>query len=252
MGVDSGLPDFRGRDGFWRAYPPLAKLGLSFEQMANAALFDRDPALAWGFYGHRLNLYRRTPPHAGFTKLLRCMEEKPGGGFVFTSNVDGHFQRAGFPAGSVAECHGSIHHFQCIDDCQRELWPAPEQLGFTVDQATCRAVGELPRCPHCGQLARPNIMMFLDSTWQPQRSDGQEAAYARWLWERDPTRLAVIELGAGTTIATVRRRGEQLQREGATLIRINPRESSGPPGTISLEAGALQAIQALADLVEGR
>lgn len=23
MGVDSGLPDFRGREGFWRAYPAL-------------------------------------------------------------------------------------------------------------------------------------------------------------------------------------------------------------------------------------
>lgn len=29
MGVDSGLPDFRGREGFWRAYPLIAKLGLS-------------------------------------------------------------------------------------------------------------------------------------------------------------------------------------------------------------------------------
>ena len=26
IGVDSGLPDFRGQDGFWKAYPPLAKL----------------------------------------------------------------------------------------------------------------------------------------------------------------------------------------------------------------------------------
>jgi len=31
MGVDSGLPDFRGTEGFWRAYPVIAKLGLSFE-----------------------------------------------------------------------------------------------------------------------------------------------------------------------------------------------------------------------------
>ena len=23
MGVDSGLPDFRGKDGFWREYPAL-------------------------------------------------------------------------------------------------------------------------------------------------------------------------------------------------------------------------------------
>jgi hypothetical protein len=28
-GVDSGLPDFRGKEGFWKAYPPMAKLGLN-------------------------------------------------------------------------------------------------------------------------------------------------------------------------------------------------------------------------------
>lgn len=31
MGVDSGLPDFRGTEGFWRAYPPMAKLNLRLE-----------------------------------------------------------------------------------------------------------------------------------------------------------------------------------------------------------------------------
>jgi NAD-dependent SIR2 family protein deacetylase len=35
IGVDSGLPDFRGNEGFWRAYPPIAKLGESFVEMAN-------------------------------------------------------------------------------------------------------------------------------------------------------------------------------------------------------------------------
>ena len=43
MGVDSGLPDFRGTEGFWRAYPVIAKLGLSFEEMANPAWFQTDP-----------------------------------------------------------------------------------------------------------------------------------------------------------------------------------------------------------------
>jgi NAD-dependent SIR2 family protein deacetylase len=54
MGVDSGLPDFRGGAGFWQAYPPFAKLGLRFEQLAYPRWFRDDPALAWGFYGHRL------------------------------------------------------------------------------------------------------------------------------------------------------------------------------------------------------
>ena len=39
MGVDSGLPDFRGSEGFWKAYPPLAKLGIRFEEMANPRWF---------------------------------------------------------------------------------------------------------------------------------------------------------------------------------------------------------------------
>ncbi len=44
MGVDSGLPDFRGNEGFWNAYPPFR--GKSFAEMANPQWFERDPALA--------------------------------------------------------------------------------------------------------------------------------------------------------------------------------------------------------------
>src|SRR3984885_8471643 len=89
MGVDSGLPDFRGSEGFWKAYPPYAKLGLSFLDMANACLFRDAPRVAWGFYGHRLNLYRQTAPHRGFYQLLDWAARKSHGAFVYTSNVDG-------------------------------------------------------------------------------------------------------------------------------------------------------------------
>ena len=63
MGVDSRLPDFRGDKGFWKAYPPFERLGVSFVDMANPGWFARDPELAWGFYSHRLELYRATEPH---------------------------------------------------------------------------------------------------------------------------------------------------------------------------------------------
>src|ERR1700746_3005889 len=91
MGVDSGLPDFRGTHGFWRAYPAIAKLGLSFEEMADPTWFERSPHLAWAFCGHRLNLYRATEPHQGFRQLLDLGVKKSKGYFVFTSNVDGQF-----------------------------------------------------------------------------------------------------------------------------------------------------------------
>ena len=82
MGVDSGLPDFRGSEGFWKAYPPLARLGIRFEEMANPRWFRSDPDLAWGFYGHRLGLYRKTRPHDGFSILLKWIEELGLSSFV--------------------------------------------------------------------------------------------------------------------------------------------------------------------------
>ena len=63
MGIDSGLPDFRGDDGFWKAYPALGRRRIKFHDIATPSAFLEMPAQAWGFYGHRLDLYRRTIPH---------------------------------------------------------------------------------------------------------------------------------------------------------------------------------------------
>jgi NAD-dependent SIR2 family protein deacetylase len=90
MGVDSGLPDFRGDAGF-----------------------------NWG-------------------------ERLPHGVRVFTSNVDGQFQRAGFDG--VAEAHGSIHHLQCLRPCSDDVWPAGD-VEVDVDADTMRAVPPLPPPP---------------------------------------------------------------------------------------------------------
>jgi len=49
---------------------------------------------------------------------------QPHGYFVFTSNVDGQFQKAGFAPERIVECHGSIQHFQCAASCTDEIWNA--------------------------------------------------------------------------------------------------------------------------------
>lgn len=164
MGVDSGLPDFRGKEGFWRSYPMIAELGLSFEEMANPAWFKENPRLAWAFYGHRLDLYRKTVPHQGFNQLLQIGSAKPSGYFVFTSNVDGQFQRAGFAADRIVECHGSIHHFQCTLCCTDKIWDA-EGESVNIEGNVFRALEPLPFCRSCHALARPNILMFGDGSW---------------------------------------------------------------------------------------
>ena len=155
IGVDSGLPDFRGNTGFWKAYPPIAKLGLSFSEMANPIWFEQKPKMAWAFYGHRLNLYRKTVPHPGFKILLDIGKQKKYGYFVFTSNVDGQFQKAGFDDSFIEECHGSIHHLQCNEPCTSEIWDS-SLIKINVDLDVFEAHEPLPRCKNCGKQLRPH------------------------------------------------------------------------------------------------
>jgi len=246
MGVDSGLPDFRGAQGFWRAYPALGRAGLDFAAVASPATFERDPRLAWGFYGHRLALYRRTLPHGGFALLRRWGERAQHGLAVFTSNVDGQFQRAGFAPELIRECHGSLHWLQCLRGCGQAPLPA-DDLTPQIDEAECRWLGELPACPGCGALLRPNLLMFGDWGWISERYDAQEQRLARWLARVE--RPVVIEIGAGTDIPSVRHFSQQLvAHHGGQLVRINPREPvvAAPLG-VGLAMGALAALQALND-----
>ena len=244
MGVDSGLPDFRGPNGFWGVYPALGRAKLHFEEIANPQAFVERPELAWGFYGHRLNLYRETSPGKSFEMLQDIAESMPHGAFVFTSNVDGHFQRAGFSGNRVCEVHGSIHHMQCLNPCSDHIWSAHD---FTpeIDVETCRIISELPHCPCCGGLARPNILMFGDWHWSATRQSSQLAAIENWL--AAVKNLVVVEIGAGTSIPTVRRFGEN---QNASLIRINKAESSiTRTSDVALPMEGQEALKAISDML---
>jgi NAD-dependent SIR2 family protein deacetylase len=242
MGIDSGLPDFRGPGGFWSAYPALGRARIAFESIANPAAFTNSPKLAWGFYGHRLTLYRQTEPHAGFAILRALGERLPHGVRVFTSNVDGQFQKSGFADFQVCEIHGSIHHLQCTAGCSEHIWSA---AGFhpEVDAERCEMTGELPHCPRCGALARPNILMFGDWGWIARRTSVQYEALKQWLGKVD--HLVCIEIGAGTNIPTVRHFSENC---GGKLIRINPGEPDVPASVcgMGLNIGGLDGIERLA------
>lgn len=254
MGVDSGLPDFRGDEGFWKAYPPFRRLGLSFMDLANPSWFAQDPALAWGFYGHRLELYRRTVPHDGFAFLHRWAECAPGGAFVFTSNVDGQFQRAGFPEERLVECHGTISWLQCLDECGVGLFPA-DGVRVSVDPETFRAAAPLPACPDCGALARPNVLMFGDGGWDASRSHEQEERLEEWLddaFGQPGARVVAVECGAGTSVPTVRYFSRSLVGRGARLVRVNLREPEVERGHVGLALGARAALAGIDARLAGR
>ena len=240
MGVDSGLPDFRGDQGFWKAYPPYERLGLSFIDAANPAHFDDDPPFGWGFYGHRTNLYRSTTPHAGFAILLAWVARFRLPFFVVTSNVDGQFQKAGFPEDRVLEVHGSIHHLQCTTPLlARDLGERRVARGRP---ATMRS-RQVPRCPELRRgLApeHPHVRRLLVA----RRADRRAARAVR----------GVPPGGRRAPAPRRRARGRDRDpddpldlraarpRRRRVVMRVNPREPDIAPPHLSIRAGALEAL----------
>jgi NAD-dependent SIR2 family protein deacetylase len=258
MGVDSGLPDYRGPEGFWRAFPLLKAKGLDLHNTNTPVLFDTDPEFAWGFFGHQYNLYSSTAPHSGFQILKKWAASMEKGYFVFTSNIDGHFQKAGFSEDSIVECHGSINFMQCVDrSASNEIWPVPKGTVFDVDKSTLKVRSPMPKGPpsEAINLARPNILMFDDRLWVSDRTEEQQERYNAFLQLESKTPLVVVEIGAGLAVPTVRYTSEGLFYRGqhrGTLIRINPNEPEVPDGHVSLPMKGLEALEEIDKLLEKR
>jgi len=247
MGVDSGLPDFRGSEGFWKAYPALGKAKIDFRSIASPEAFARMPSRAWGFYGHRLSLYRDTVPHEGFRLLREMAAGMPHGAFVVTSNVDGQFQKAGFNENDMCEIHGSIHYLQCLSNCDL-IWPA-DDFRPEVDMEQCCIISPLPRCPRCNELARPHIMMFDDWRFIMDRVEQQQLRLEDWTSRAK--NYVTIEIGAGTAIPSIRRFAEFSNK--GVLIRINPTDAKITKAYnkqgVSLPVGALEGLRGIAEAV---
>jgi NAD-dependent SIR2 family protein deacetylase len=243
MGVDSGLPDFRGVEGFWRAYPYAKKLGVRFEELANPVWFEEKPQMAWAFYGDRLNLYREVEPHIGFKLLLDVAKSKKDY-FVITSNVDGQFQKANFQEDKIDEIHGSIHYLQCQDSyCDSGIW-STKDVKIDVDLENFIAKEPLPTCSSCGRVARPNILMFNDWNWRDERERKQRANLQKFLESAKGSKVTVIEIGAGKAVPTIRYISEELAQElNGELIRVNLRDYDGAEWIIPLPYRAKEALE---------
>ena len=194
----------------------------------------------------------RPTPHDGFRMLLDWGRAMPLGYFVVTSNVDGQFETAGFAAERLLAMHGSLFAYQCLTPCRQESW-RDEAPALEIDLKTMRARGELPRCPYCGGVARPNVLMFDDGAWVSKYRDAQRGRYRQWLTQARGLKLVVVEIGAGKVVSKIRAFGEDVVARGlGSLARINPEATEADEPAIPIRMGALEALKTIDELVHGR
>jgi len=133
--TESGIPDFRSAGGIWARYDP--------SEVASIDGFRRDPKRVWEFYGRRLDVLADARPNAAH----RALAELEGDGLllaVVTQNVDGLHQAAG--SRDVVEVHGAIGAAVCLA-CGRRA-------------EDVRPLLPLPRCERCGEILKPDVVLF--------------------------------------------------------------------------------------------
>jgi NAD-dependent deacetylase len=140
ISTESGIPDFRSPAGIWAEYDPM--------DYATIAAFRRDPVKVWEFYALRFEVLTQAEPNAGHLALA----ELERGGLVqavVTQNIDGLHQRAG--SRDVVEVHGSIRTASCLDCGERV--PLEDVVAAPRDAPA-------PPCPRCGEILKPDVVMF--------------------------------------------------------------------------------------------
>jgi NAD-dependent deacetylase len=139
ISAESGIPTFRGQNGYWR--------NKSVEELASAEGFAQNPRLVWDWYLERRRLVHSCAPNLAHIVLARWMEQKLWTADVnlFTQNVDGLHEAAGTPG--VIPLHGSLWRNRC-SKCGLER--REESLDYS----------ELPLSPCCRALERPGVVWF--------------------------------------------------------------------------------------------
>jgi NAD-dependent deacetylase len=140
ISTESGIPDFRSPTGIWAQYDPM--------EYATLTAFRRDPVKVWEFYARRFELLVRAEPNAGHYALAE-LERRGYLRAVVTQNIDGLHERAG--SREVVEVHGSIRTASCL--------ACGDRVAF-AEVVAALADAPAPPCPSCGEILKPDVVMF--------------------------------------------------------------------------------------------
>jgi NAD-dependent SIR2 family protein deacetylase len=247
MGVDSGMKTFRGEDGSWGKLE--ADSDKTIFELSNPQMFIDNPKWIWSLFARRMKEYAQTTPHAGFQILKKWIEKLNLDYFILTSNVDSHFQKAGFPETHIRELHGSLNYLQSVQpQVFSEIWRNDLDLN-TLEQSIEADI--FPLSPDGKTMARPNVYMFRDYFYLETRSKAQDTHYQAFLQRNEGKKIIAFEIGSGPHVQTIRLKTRQLiTHYGAKVARINPQNFKIKEPHLGLAQGALQALNEIDNYLE--
>ena len=139
VSTESGIPDFRSVDGLYHQkydYPP--------EEILSHTFWEENPEEFYRFYRDKL-IVKGAKPNAAHLRLAK-LEKEGKLKAVITQNIDGLHQAAG--SQNVFELHGSTLRNYCTG------------CGAFYDVDFIANSTGVPRCPKCGGIIKPDVVLY--------------------------------------------------------------------------------------------
>jgi NAD-dependent deacetylase len=196
VSAESGIPTFRGKDGYWRNLDPA--------KLATPEAFARDPKLVWEWYRERRQRIRNAQPNAAH-KAIAQLAQQADEFLLVTQNVDDLHARAGVANEKMVQIHGDIF----VTRCSRCDFSRHDHEQDYIDP---------PRCQRCEGLMRPGVVWFGEQLlWK-------ELERIENYLERGACDLVIV---AGTTaiFGYIVDWALRASRGGDELIEVNPEET---------------------------
>ena len=223
LSTGSGIPDFRSpQTGVWNGVDPM--------RVASLTTFRYAPEEFFAWVRPLAGQMRRAEPNAAH-RALATLEKLGKLHKVITQNIDELHRRAG--SQNVLEVHGSLHTATCVR-CWR-VWPG----GALVDRFV--ADGQLPTCPSCGGLVKPDVTLMGEQLPQAVLREAEQAA-----------RACDLMLVAGSALEVMPAAGLPVKalNHGARLVIINQAPTYvDERADVVIRADVMQALPALADAI---
>ena len=205
---ESGIPTFRGKDGYWRKYDPM--------KLASIDAFYDDPKLVWEWYEDRRKNILDVKPNEGHFAISQMEEFKDV--VVLTQNIDGLHQRSG--STNVLELHGSIIRIKCT-------------VCDFIDNITENFESLPPKCK-CGSMLRPDVVWFGESL--PQN-----------IWQSAIKEASVCDVmvivGTSLVVSPANTLPVYAKQNGAILIEVNPEKTvMSNDMTLSIQATSVGVL----------
>ncbi|HEU0274960.1 MAG TPA: NAD-dependent deacylase [Candidatus Udaeobacter sp.] len=197
VSAESGIPTFRGKDGYWRNLDPI--------KLATPEAFARDPELVWQWYRERRQCICNARPNAAHEAIAR-LAQLADEFLLITQNVDDLHERAGLARAEMVHLHGDIFTTRC-SRCNFEMQHDYQHNGE-----------ELPRCPLCDALMRPGVVWFGEPL--PLRETERVENYL----QRDSCGVVIVA-GTTATFGYIIHWALRASHRGGELIEVNPEET---------------------------